>query len=370
MPNFVFSADPDAVIDIIHRADAELVRQERLFAQKERAERQSAQGSDTALRVKGSTAKASAYDGPVPSDTPPSVFISYSHADNEVAHAFAQGLEANDLRVWIDDNELLAGDSIIEQISQAVAGVDFFCALVSPASRESNWCRKELSLAVTGMLGREGATVIPLRVGDVEMPESLQDVLYVDLDPNHINAAVERITRDVRRHRVRRERDGTIAVTQEEQTTATPPPAWSESLDPDSYVPVRIVGIVKEGVSKPRDDGTRGSALYSIPLRLSRRPSEMWSRHFRETWDSPPQFTTMHRPGIASVQGDTIVLDGTTMSELEQYHAETLRAVLDKVNEDVRSGAEQERAERRRKQESEARHEREVNDVASRLRFD
>jgi hypothetical protein len=95
----------------------------------------------------------------------PSVFVSYSHADKNVARAFAAGLEAEGMTVWIDANELLAGDSIIEQIANAVAGVDFFCALVSTDSRESLWCRKELSLAISGNLGREGATVIPLRVG-------------------------------------------------------------------------------------------------------------------------------------------------------------------------------------------------------------
>jgi hypothetical protein len=78
----------------------------------------------------------------------------------------------------------------------------------------------------------------------------------------------------------------------------------------------------------------------------------------------------MHRPGIASVQGDTIVLDGTTMDELEEYHAETLRLVVDKVNQDVAKAEERERAERRRQEESDARHRHDVDDVASRLRFE
>jgi len=31
--------------------------------------------------------------------------------------------------------------------------------------------------------------------------------------------------------------------------------------------------------------------------------------------DNPPQFSTMHRPGIAKVTGNRIVLDGTTVEE-------------------------------------------------------
>lgn len=41
----------------------------------------------------------------------------------------------------------------------------------------------------------------------------------------------------------------------------------------------------------------------------------------------------MHRPGIARVAGDRIIVDGTTIEEVEKYHRETLLAVLDRVNQ-------------------------------------
>jgi len=151
---------------------------------------------------------AEPYQPPAESEVatgPPEVFISYAHEDAELARAFAAGLEAHGLRVWIDENELLPGDSIIEQISGAVAGIDFFCALVSEASRESRWCQKELSLAITKRLGGEDAVVMPLRVGGVRMPDSLVDVLYVNLDPTDVGPAVTRIADGVRRHRERRQ---------------------------------------------------------------------------------------------------------------------------------------------------------------------
>jgi hypothetical protein len=78
----------------------------------------------------------------------------------------------------------------------------------------------------------------------------------------------------------------------------------------------------------------------------------------------------MHRPGIASIQGDTIVLDGTSMEELEQYHVETLRGVLDVVNQKVGEFERRERAERSQQAEAERSHQQSVDDVAGRLRFD
>jgi predicted nucleotide-binding protein len=154
------------------------------------------------------TAPQGAQTQPSAAHDTPSVFISYAHEDEVIAHALGDGLAQTGHQVWIDRNELLAGDSIIEQISEAVAGIDFFCALVSEASRESRWCKHELSLAMTSDLGREGTIVIPIRVGDVTMPESIADKLYIQLDPADVTATVERITDDVRRHRNRRHEIG------------------------------------------------------------------------------------------------------------------------------------------------------------------
>jgi hypothetical protein len=59
----------------------------------------------------------------------------------------------------------------------------------------------------------------------------------------------------------------------------------------------------------------------------------------------------MHRPGIASIVGDRIILDGTPIEEVPDIHAATLKFVVEKVNNDT--------VERRRLQKLE--HERKVN---------
>jgi hypothetical protein len=304
-------------------------------------------------------------------DNSPTVFISYSHQDKPLALAFARGLQAEGLQVWVDENELLPGDSIIEQVSTAVQDVDFFCPLVSEASRDSRWCQKELSLAMTRGLGREGATILPVRVGDVEMPDSIKDLLYVDLDPTNPGPAITRISRGVRRHRQRRGTAGDRDATQQSElaigtTTETKRPPTSA---PGEFEPISIVGVVKEGIGQPRNDNTRGRALYRVPLRLSRRPSLLWAQLLKQVWDRPPSFTTMHRPGIASVQGDTIVLNGTTMEELERYHAETLRGVLDEVNRQAAQAAQRARAQREIERQRGEAHSQTVDAIADRLKF-
>ncbi|MDD5455188.1 MAG: hypothetical protein PHW62_06815 [Candidatus Ratteibacteria bacterium] len=95
---------------------------------------------------------------------------------------------------------------------------------------------------------------------------------------------------------------------------------------------IKIVGIITEGITEPRNNGTPGSALYAIPFRLNRTPSSLWAEIFVKTWDSPPQFTTSHRPRIARISGDTIILDGTTIDEVKRTHRKTLELCISEAN--------------------------------------
>lgn len=134
--------------------------------------------------------------------------------------------------------------------------------------------------------------------------------------------------------------------------------------------PVEIDGVIEDEVGEPRNDGSRGSGLYEVPIRLTARPSSTWARLFVDTWNRPPRFTTMHRPGIAKVVGDKIILDGTTIEEVEQHHAETLRLVVDKVNADAAVFEERERNRREADEAERRKHRDHVGEVSGRIRFE
>lgn len=69
-------------------------------------------------------------------------------------------------------------------------------------------------------------------------------------------------------------------------------------------------------------------------FRLSSKPTSTWSELFLRNWNYPPSFTSMHRPGIARVESDKIILDGTTIEEVKQYHRDTLILCVEKTNEE------------------------------------
>ncbi len=136
------------------------------------------------------------------------------------------------------------------------------------------------------------------------------------------------------------------------------------------FVPIKIEGILADEAGHPRNDGTRGSALYAIPFKLSRVPSNEWGELFILTWRDPPQWTTSHRPGIARLQGDRIILDGTTIEEVRDTHRATLKLVVDTVNHEIAQRVGERRAAEAAKTQQEQLHRDNLHKIADDLKFD
>ena len=133
---------------------------------------------------------------------------------------------------------------------------------------------------------------------------------------------------------------------------------------------IRIVKLIGEEVTEPRNDGTRGSALYTVPFLLSDTPPGGWVHLFIRHWDRPSVFTLQHRPGIARVTNDRILLEGTTVEEVEKIHLQTLKLAVNGANEEYRAALLREEQRARFKEEQRVRHRRNVDEVAGRISFD
>ena len=133
---------------------------------------------------------------------------------------------------------------------------------------------------------------------------------------------------------------------------------------------IKITGIIMDEIGEPRNDGTPGSALYSIPFSLSETPDTEWSRLFVRNWDNPPSYTMMHRPRIARVNGATVVLNGTTIEEVEKYHKKTLQLAVSETNRQYKELQAKLQESRSRQEASLQEHSRHVEDIASRIKFD
>jgi hypothetical protein len=99
--------------------------------------------------------------------------------------------------------------------------------------------------------------------------------------------------------------------------------------------PLTITGVDAQHIGNPRSDGTAGSRLYSVPIKLNRSATTIEAQLLLEHWDRPSVVPTRHRPGILRVAGATVVLDGTTIEEIRSFHAETLKRVIRLVNLEI-----------------------------------
>ena len=128
---------------------------------------------------------------------------------------------------------------------------------------------------------------------------------------------------------------------------------------------IKITRIIDDERSVPPP----ASDLYPVLLALSRTPPPEWEDKFIKSWDSPTQYGTRHRPGIASVEGDKIVLDGTTVEEIEKYHRSTLMAAIQNANEQYRALRSHEKMKQEQERVRKEQHRRKMKEISKRIKF-
>jgi TIR domain len=109
------------------------------------------------------------------------IFISYSHADKPKVDLLAAHMVKRNASVWVDTWELNVGDSIIQRIQDAITESDALLVVLSNASVESEWCKKELSTGLIRELDEKRVIVLPVLLEDCQIPLFLKDKMYADL---------------------------------------------------------------------------------------------------------------------------------------------------------------------------------------------
>ena len=303
-------------------------------------------------------------------DKCPTAFISYSWDDEEHkkwVKEFADRLLSDGINAVVDQYDLSLGDRLPQFMEQSISDADFVLIICTPNYKAKADRR-------TGGVGYEGHIIsdelfqhhnerkfIPiLRRGNFEtaLPKFCAGKLSIDLS------------------------DIPFSEEQYHDLLATifgkksKPPIGKKPLTVGNFQrkenveePIHIIGIITNEVTIPKMDGTRGSALYAIPFQLSRTPSRLWSDLFISSWKMPPSFSTMHRPGIASVVGSKIILNGTTIDEVKKYHRDTLMLCVEEANKQEAAIKEKERKLKEQEEQRKQQHYQHVAELADEITF-
>jgi hypothetical protein len=310
-------------------------------------------------------------------DANPKAFVSYSWDDNDHKNWVAQlstRLRSDAVEVVLDQWHAVPGDQLPEFMEREIRDNDYVLIICTPKYKQKSDSR-------IGGVGYEGDIMtgeiyskgnhrkfIPILArGTWEdaAPSWLKGKYFINLNGDHVleQGYLDLLT-TLRGTRPKAPPLGKKPNTAKNNYTFPQSPRAM----PDD--PIKILGVIADEVTEPRLDGIHGSALYSVPFRLSNAPSSLWQQLFLKAWDFPPSFTTMHRPGIASVSGDKIILDGTSIEEVAQYHRDTLVLCVNIANdEEKKIIAKQQLIEEQNRQQS-AEHKSRIEDISKRIKFE
>ena len=77
------------------------------------------------------------------------VFISHSSKDKEkIVYQLVQQLEQRNVDVWLDANEILAGDTILNAVEKGISTALCTVLIITPAFFESFWTPIEIGLTL------------------------------------------------------------------------------------------------------------------------------------------------------------------------------------------------------------------------------
>ena len=110
------------------------------------------------------------------------LFISYCHNDANVVHEIVNSIQRAGIHVWIDTEEIDAGDSLIEEISKGIYECDLHIVFISQSTITAQFASFELKTIWNRLIRSSGKWFI-IRLDDTD-PESIYTGLgqykYID----------------------------------------------------------------------------------------------------------------------------------------------------------------------------------------------
>lgn len=308
----------------------------------------------------------------------PKVFISYAWESDDVKEwvkNLAIQLRKSGVDVKLDQWEIAPGDQMPHFMEKSVRDNDYVMLICTPKYK----LKSENRIGGVGYEGdimtaevlqssnhRKFIPILQSGAKDVSIPTWLKGKYFIDLSNDlHFTKNFKDLITTVLNARETAPQIGQIPSKFQNQL-----PSDIKNVNATIDEKIRIKGIIVDEVTEPLNDGTRGSGLYKIPFELNKRATNDWIELFIHAFNRPAQFTQMHRPNIASVHGNKIYLDGTTIEEVERYHKRTLKLAVEAANkafEEIQiTKMLREDAERKQREE----HKKNIDDINKRINFD
>lgn len=109
------------------------------------------------------------------------VFISHSSEDKLFVRKLKKDLSLNYINTWIDEDEILLGDSLLDKLTNSIRSSTHFMIILSPNSVKSDWVKLELDNAFQYIEDETLVKIIPIHYRRCTVPKSLRELVNIDL---------------------------------------------------------------------------------------------------------------------------------------------------------------------------------------------
>ena len=116
------------------------------------------------------------------------VFLSHSSKDKELALKIAEDLRRNRIPVWLDEWEILVGDSISQRIQEGLTKMELIAVLLTKHSVASGWVEKEWQSKIGSEAVSRKVAILPLKGDECRIPPLLTDKKYADFTHDYERA--------------------------------------------------------------------------------------------------------------------------------------------------------------------------------------
>ncbi|MFM0477376.1 TIR domain-containing protein [Paraburkholderia strydomiana] len=125
----------------------------------------------------------------------PKVFVSHASEDKQrFVIPFATALRARGIEAWVDQWEMLPGDSLVDKIfEEGLKEAAAVVIVLSKISIAKPWVREELNAAVVKRI-QKGTKIIPVVLEGSDVPEALRSLVWQSVkDVNDFNDCLTRV---------------------------------------------------------------------------------------------------------------------------------------------------------------------------------
>lgn len=132
------------------------------------------------------------------SSSRPLLFLSHASVDSQRVREIKDRLESLGFDCWLDEVEILPGDSIVERINDGLTRATFLIFFMSRASIASAWTQLEVQSAIVSQLRSNRIRLLPVLLDAIDPPPLLAGIRWADLSGTDIASGMDALSRAIR----------------------------------------------------------------------------------------------------------------------------------------------------------------------------